>query len=150
DERCRVRALLLGHPAVAGCRRGPDLARPASERLLRRRGKRAEAHAGNRDRDLQLERLRRVPRAEDDVCVAALPIPLERIPRDTRAEQEQVVEVGEAPLRAEAADVVDPLARRALDLGDDVAVVQVRLAQPGMPAVLLRHQYSPAWSTWKL
>ena len=66
--------------------------------------------------------------------------------------------MGEAALRAEAADVVDALARGALDLGDDVAVVEVRLAQPGMPAragrrpaglgrlLLPGHQYAPALS----
>src|SRR5262249_30550727 len=150
DERRRVRAFLLGHPAVAGRRRRADLARPAAEGLLRRRGKRAEAHSRDRDRDLQLERLARVSRTEDDVRAAFFAVALERIPRDARAEDEEIVEVREPSLRAETADVVDPLACSALDLRDDVAVVQVRLAEPGMPAVLLRHQYSPAWSTWKL
>ena len=73
---------------------------------------------------------KRVPSV--DVRVAALAVALERVARDARAEQEEVVEVRHAPLRAEAADVVDALARRALDLGDHVAVEEVRLAQvPG-------------------
>jgi hypothetical protein len=43
-----------------------------------------------------------------------------------------VVEVRDPPLRSEAADVVDALARGALDLGDRVAVEQRGLAQgPG-------------------
>ena len=74
----------------------------------------------------------RVP--EHDVGVAALAVALERVARHARAQEQQVVEVGEAALRAEAADVVDALARGALDLGDDVAVVEVRLAQPRVPA----------------
>ena len=51
----------------------------------------------------------REPRAEDDVGGAALAVALERIARDRRAEEEEVVEVREAPLRAEPADVVDAL-----------------------------------------
>ena len=73
-------------------------------------------------------------RAEHDVGVAALAVALERVARDARAEQQQVVEVRQPPLRAEAADVVDALARRALDLGDRRAVEEVRLAQAaGVP-----------------
>ena len=130
-------ALLGRHAAVAGRRRGADLARAAAERLLRRRRQRAEAHAGDRDRDLQLERLLREARAERDVGVAALAVALERVARDARAEEEQVVEVRHAPLGAEAADVVDALARRALDLRDHVAVEEVRLAQVPVGAVLI-------------
>jgi hypothetical protein len=99
----------------------------------------AEAHPGDRDRDPELERLLGEASPERDVRVAALAVALERIARDARAEEKQVVEVGDAPLRAEATDVVDALLRRALDLGDDVAVVEVRLAQrPGI-AVAVRH-----------
>ena len=86
-------ALLRRHAAVAGRRRGADLARAAPERLLRGSGERAEAHPRDRDRDLELERLRREARPEDDVRVAALPVALERVPGDARAEEEQVVEV---------------------------------------------------------
>ena len=100
----------------------------------------------------ELERLRRVARAERDVRRAPLAIPLERVARDARAEDEQVVEVRQPPLRAEAADVVDPLARGALDLGNGGAVVEVRLAQAalrvGEPVVDGGHQY--ALSTWKV
>ena len=46
----------------------------------------------------------------------------------------------EKELGAEAADVVDPFARRPLDLGDRIAVEEVRLAQAGMPLRL--HQYA--------
>ena len=51
DEDLRVLALLRRHPAVAGRRRRPHLARAAAERLLGRGRERAEAHAGDRDRD---------------------------------------------------------------------------------------------------
>src|SRR6266849_5224064 len=143
DECLRALSLLLGHAAVACRRRGPDLGRRAPERLFRRRRERAEAHAGDRDRDLQLDRLAREPRAEDNVRRALLAIALERVARDAGAEQEQVVEVRQAPLRAEAADVVDALARCALDLGDDCAVIEKRLAEGRI------HQYAPALSILK-
>ena len=52
------------------------------------------------------------------------------------------------PLGAEAADVVDALARGPLDLGDHVAVEEGRLAQARLPAVA--HQYAPALSIVKL
>ena len=52
-------------------------------------------------------------------------------------------------LGSESADVVDAFARGALDLGDDVAVEEVGLAQaPGLRVG--RHQYAPALSTLKL
>ena len=93
DEHLRVAALLGRHAAVAGRRRGAHLAGAAAERLLGGRRQRAEAHAGDRDRDLQLERLLREARPEHDVRVAALAVALERIARHARAEEQQVVEV---------------------------------------------------------
>ena len=135
DEDLRVAALLGRHAAVAGRRRGAHLGRAASERLLRGRGEGAEAHARDRDRDLQLQRLLREPGAERDVGVAALAVALERVAGDAGAEEEEVVEVRHLALGAEAADVVDPLPRRPLDLGDHVAVEERRLAQAGLPAV---------------
>jgi hypothetical protein len=132
DEDLGVLALLRRHAAVARGRRGADLARSPAERFLRGRGKRAEAHAGDRHRDGQLERLPREARPQRDACVAPLPVALERVAGDARAEQEQVVEVGQRALRAEAADFVDALARCALDLGDDGAVEEGGLTQvPG-------------------
>src|SRR5260221_8378999 len=121
DECLRALPRLLGHAVVARRRRGPDLGRRTPERLFRGRRERAEAHAGDRDRDLQLDRLAREPRAKDDVRRALLAIALERVAGNTGTEQEQIVEMRQAPLPAEAADVVDALARRALDLGDDGA-----------------------------
>jgi hypothetical protein len=147
DEGLRVLPLLLGHAAVAGRRGGADLGRTAAERLFRRRGQRAEAHPRDRHGDLQLEWALRKACPEDDVGRAALAVALERVARDRRAEEEQVVEVRQAPLRPEAADVVDPLGRGALDLRDRRTVEEVRLAEVPGPR-LDRHQY--ALSTWKL
>ena len=68
----------------------------------------------------------------------------------SRSEEEEVVEVRQAPLRAEAADVVDALPRGTLDLGDRRAVEEVRLAEVPGPRALDRHQYAPALSILKL
>ena len=147
DELGGVVALLGQHPAVAGGGGGADGARAAAERLLGRRRQRSEAHAGDRDRDVQLDRPLREPGPEGYVGRAALAVALEGVARDAGAEEEQIVEVGHAALGAEAADVVDPLAGHAVDLVDGVAVEELRLAQPGARA---GHQYAPALSISKL
>src|SRR3954463_9739827 len=72
--------------------------------------------------------------AQRDVGVAAFAVALERIAGHGRAEKEQVVEVRNRALGAEATDVVDPLARGPLDLVDHVAVEDRALAQPRPPA----------------
>ena len=136
DERLRALALLGRHAAVARRRARPHRARAAAERLLRRRAQRAEAHPRDRDRDVEVQRLRRVAGAEHDVGVAALAVALERVARHARAEEQQVVEVRDLALGAPPADVVDPLARGALDLVDRVAVERRRLAQARVPAAV--------------
>src|SRR5262245_22819168 len=88
DERLRVLALLGCHATVTGRRRRPDLAGAAPERLLGRRGQRAEAHPRDRYRDPELEWLRGIPRSERDVRVASLAVALERIAGDARPEHE--------------------------------------------------------------
>jgi len=130
-----VLALLGCHAAVAGRGARAELAGAAPERLLRRPRERAEAHSRDRDRDIQVQRLAREATPDHDVGGAALAIALERIARDGRAEEQQVVEMRHAALGAEAADVVDPLARGALDLGDRAAVEGRGLAQAGVPAI---------------
>ena len=150
DEDLRVLAFLGRHAAVARRRRRPHLAGPAPERLLGRRRQGAEAHPRDRHRDLQLERLLGEAGSKRHVGVAALAVALERIAGDAGAEEEQIVEVRQMPLRPEAADVVDALACGALDLRDDSAVEEIRLAQ--VPGTIFGrcHQYFPALSTWKL
>jgi hypothetical protein len=143
-ERLRALPLLLGHSAVTGRRRRADLGRRAPERFLRGRRQCAEAHARNRDRNLQLDRLACEPRTENDVGRTLLAVALERIAGDACTEQQEIVEVRQPPLCAETPDVVDALARGTLDLGDDGPVVEERLAKAGI------HQYAPALSILKL
>src|SRR5262249_28998822 len=102
DQLAGVLALLRKHAAVPGGRAGADRAGAPAERLLGGRRERAEAHPRDRDRDLQVDRLCREPGAEGDVGGAALPVALERVSRDARPEEEEVVEVRDTPLGAEA------------------------------------------------
>ena len=94
-EVLRRRALLGRHAAVARGRRRPDRRRRPTERLLGVAGQRAEAHPGDRDRGIQHERLRRVPRAEHRRRRARLPVALHRIPRRRRGDEHEVVERGQ-------------------------------------------------------
>ena len=134
-------ALLLRHAAVAGRGRGAGERRAAPERLLRLRRERAKAHAGDGDRDFQLDRLLRVARAEHDIGAAALAIAFERIARDRCAEEEQIVEVRQLPLRAGAADVIDAGDRRAADFRQRVVVEGGGCARRG-GRVLVGHEAS--------
>src|SRR5271166_721450 len=79
DEDVGLLAFLLAHPAVAGRRAGADRTRTAAERTLGIGAERAEAHAGDRDRDLQLDRLLGKASAEGYVGRAALAVAFERV-----------------------------------------------------------------------
>ena len=91
DEFLGMPALLLGHAAVAGRRRGARHRCAAPQRLLGVRRKRAEAHPGDGDRDLQFDRLLREACAKRHARFAFFAIALERVARNRRAEHEQVV-----------------------------------------------------------
>ena len=138
DEDLRMAALLLCHAAVTSGRRRARHRGAAAEGLLGRTRQGAEAHAGDRDGDLEVDRLLREARAEHDVGRAPLAIALEGVARHRRSEEEQVVEVRQLALGAEAADVVDALARRTTDLMDRVAVEDVGLLEPWMPVGAVR------------
>src|SRR5262249_46386764 len=111
DEQARVLPLLLRHAAVAGRRRGADCRGAAAQRLRGARRQRAEAHAGDGDRNLQRDRLPREAGADRDVGGAFLTIAFERVAADRGAEKQEVVEVRQPALGAAAADVVDAARR---------------------------------------
>ena len=134
DELVGVATLLRGHAAVPGRGRSADLRGAPAERLLGGTRQRSEAHPGDRDRDVEADRFRREPGADHDVGRATLAVALQRVARHAGAEEQQIVEVRQLAFGAEAADVVDPLARCALDVGDRVAIERRRLAQPRTPA----------------
>ena len=131
-------ALLRRHAAVAGRGRGADRAGAAPERFLGLRRQRAEAHAGDGDRDLQRDRLLGEARADRDVGRAFLAIAFERIAADRGAEEQQIVEMRQLALGAGAADVVDAGRRGAADLGDRVVVEGRRLARRRVDPAVLR------------
>ncbi len=145
DERLGLAALLVGHAAVAGRRRRPDLTGTAPEGLLGLGRERAEAHAGDRHGDVEVQGPRGVAVAEHDVGVAALAVALERVARHRRAEHQQVVEVRYGALGAPAADVVDARPGGVLDRGDRGAVERGRLAQPPLRGIL--HRVEPRFAS---
>jgi hypothetical protein len=129
DEVLGLPALLRGHATVAGGGRRADLAGTPPQRLLRLRGQGAEAHPRDRHRDVEVQRAARVAVAEHHVGVATLAVALQGIAGHGRAEEQQVVEVRHAALRAPAADVVDAGVGGVLDGGDGGAVERRRLAE---------------------
>jgi len=86
-----VLALLRRHTPVAGGRRGPDLGGAPAERLFRLSRQSTEAHAGDRERNVQAHRLTRVSHPDHDVGGALLSVTLEWIARYRGAEEQQIV-----------------------------------------------------------
>ena len=113
-------ALLLRHAAVAGGAGGADLGAGPADRLLGIGAQRPEAHAGDGDGDLQMDRLLGEAGAEPDVGGAFLAIALEGIAGDRGAEEEQIVEGRQLALGAEAADLIEALIGGAVDLRQDM------------------------------
>src|SRR5262245_65922493 len=102
-----MRALLGSHAAVAGRRRRANRTGAAPERFLRLRRQSPEAHPGNSDRDLQLDRLLGETGSDGHVGRALLTIAFERIAADGGPQEKQIVEVRKLALRAEASNVID-------------------------------------------
>ena len=88
DQRLRMAAFFIRHAAVT--RRGRRACKRCTpaKRFLGVARERAEAHAGNRDRGLQRDRLLGMSAAENDSRIALLAIAFERIARDRRAEEQ--------------------------------------------------------------
>ncbi len=94
----------------------PTWVAPRPKRFLGLGRQRAETHAGDGDRDLEVDRLLGEAGAEPDVGAAFLAIAFERVAADRGAEKQQIVEMRHAPLGAGAADVVDAGRGGAADL----------------------------------
>ena len=141
DEQARRRALFFRHAAIAGRRRRADSRRAAPQRFLRRARERTEAHTCDRDRDLELDGLLREARAEHDVRAALLAISFERIAADRGAEKQQIIEVRQFPLRAEATNVIDTRRSGAVNFRDSRTVECRGLAWRRVdPTVVVGHQ----------
>src|SRR5690606_15970165 len=120
DEGARRTSLFGRHAAVAGGGTGAHLGCRQAQRLLGVGAERPEAHTGNRDRYSQVHRVLREARTQGNTGFAGLAVSLQRVARYRGAEKKKVVETRDSTLGAEPADLVDPLLRGAMDLGQDV------------------------------
>ncbi len=128
-------ALGRDHPALAGTRRGAGHRGALCQRHLRFERERAEAHARDVDRDVELDRILCEAGAEDRLRHALLPIALDYEARERSRQEHQVVPVRHLlehrepahPVAAELGlhvDVVDDLRREDLRLSEDVALAR--------------------------
>jgi hypothetical protein len=122
DEDLGMAALLRRHAAIAGRRRGSGKRCAAPQRLLGFGRQRAEAHAGNGDRDLELDRSLREAGANGDPGAAFLAIAFEWVARDRCSEEQEIVEMRQLALCTGAANVIDAGDRGAADLRQRVVV----------------------------
>ena len=82
----------------------------------------AEAHAGDGDRNFEMDRLLGEARAEHHVGRAFLAVAFERIAADRGAEKQEIVEMGDFALGAKPANIVDAGRGGAVDLRDRIFV----------------------------
>jgi hypothetical protein len=146
DEDLRLAALFRAHAAITGRRAGPGRGGAAAQRPLGIGAERAKAHSGDRNGDLQLDRLFGKTGAERHVSGATLAIAFERVARDRGAQQYEVVETRQRAQSAEAADLVEAFIGSAFDLRGDFGGKGGRAPQRRYN----HRQYSVAWSMWKL
>ncbi len=117
------RLTLLGrHPAIARRCRCPHRTGRSTQGVLGRRRQRPETHAGNRDRDLQLDRPTGEPGTQHGPRRTLLAVSFEWIARRRSGQEDQVIERRQPPLRSHAADVVEPALSGSTDVGHHVAV----------------------------
>ena len=129
DELTRMLPFFRRHSPVAGRGACADFARAATERLLRVRRKRSEAHAGDGYWNLEFYRLARETRSERHVGAAFLPVSFKRIARHRCALHDQVIEVRKPPFGSESANSINSRSGRAADVVDRVPIEAVGLAQ---------------------
>ena len=122
DQDLGMPALFLGHAAITGGRGGPGERGTASQRLLGGAGERAEAHPRDCDRDLQLDRLFRMTRAEHHIGPASLTVAFQRIARDRGPKEQQIVKMRYLAFRTGTTDIVDPGRGGAADFRQRVIV----------------------------
>jgi len=122
-QRLRRLTFFRRHAAVAGGGRGADFRRRASQGFLDVGRERAEAHAGDGDRDLEFDRLLGEAGAEDGFGAAFFAVALQRIARQRSAEKHQIIEAGQLALGAHAADLIEAVGRGVADVIDGLAVV---------------------------
>ena len=128
------RQVALGrrHPALARARRGAGHRGALGQRHLGLQRQRAEAHAGDVDRDVELERLLGEARAEHGLRLALLAVALDHEAGEGAGQEDELVPVRDLLEHREAAhpvaaelglhvDVVDDLRREDLAAPEDLA-----------------------------
>ncbi len=118
DEQGRGLPFLGGHPPVAGGGGGAHGRSGTPEGVLGRGRQGPEAHAGDGDGYVQLERAGPVSPAQNGARLAPLSIALQRIAGDGGGEEYQIVEVRHLPPRPQSPDRVEPAVRHLVDPSD--------------------------------
>ena len=124
----RVAPLVGDHAAFAGAGGGACHGGAAGERDLRLIGKRAEAHAGDVDGDVEHQRPLGA-RADDRLGVAFLPITLDDEPRQRAGQESEVVPMRDLLEEREAAHAVAAELRLHMDVVDDFRREDLALAE---------------------
>ncbi len=121
----------------------PKAVAAEAERFLDVGRERTEAHPGDRDGNLQLDRFLREARAQHRFGRALLAIPFQRIPRHRRRQENEIIKSRHAAFGAQAADLVQPRLGRLMNVGEHLAVERSAFFQVGRRLVILvRHSLS--------
>ena len=142
-------ALGRDHAALAGAGRRAGHRGALGQRHLGLERQRAEAHAGDVDRDVELDRLLREARAEHGLGLALLAVALDDEARQRAGQEHELVPVRDLLEHREAAhpvapelglhvDVVDDLGREDLALPEDRVRARVRSRLPSASSLRAR------------
>ena len=123
-------ALFRRHAAIARSGAGARRRRAQTEGLLGMGAERAEAHAGDGDRDFQFDRLLGVARPQRDAGFAALAVAFQWVARCRGTEEQQIIQRGKLALGAKATDGINAFIGHALNLGNNRAREGVRFFEP--------------------
>ena len=130
----------LCHSAIAGGGRGASSSCAAAKGLFRWTGQRAEAHARDGDRNIQLNWTFGEACAERNGGLTLLSIAFERVAGDRRAQKQQVVKVWNPALRTAASNIVDAGGGCAANFTVRAVVKRRRLHGRGLRDLFIRHR----------
>ena len=142
-------ALGRDHAALARARRRAGHRGALGERHLGLQRQRAEAHAGDVDRDVELDRLLREAPAEDRLRLALLPVALDHEARERAGEEDELVPVRDLLEHREAAHPVAAELGLHVDVVDDLGREDLRAPEHGARRgrSLVSHACLPAYRT---
>ena len=135
-------ALGRDHPALSRAGGGAGHRGALGQRHLRLERQRAEAHAGDVDRDVELDRLLGEARAEHRLGLALLAIALDHEARERAGQEDQLVPVRDLLEHREAAHPVAPELGLHVDVVDDLRREDLAAPEDGAlgGCVLVCHQ----------